>query len=417
MKSSISQDWKKNASLKPIVSKRCDKVKPVDILVGVLCKNVEGTVLNVLNVVNEGLNRYFPEYRKAIAVSKGHSTDRTDEIVDLFYPYIGINKIVTEDITEGGKGAGIYTILEIAHKIDAKSVLLIDGDILSVKPEWIQTLSYPILYGRADLTIPYYIRDKYDGLITNLLVYPYTRALYELDIRQPIAGEFGISKQLYEILREHPLFPRDFGVDIFIVTTAAAEGMAVRETLFAQKIHESTIRYLEHEKLLAPMFRQVASSMFELTNYYKDCWKNKKRERMRLIYRECLGQTPIPVKIKIDELKDSFRREFNDSRSIIEQAVTEDIMKELENIVKNDDVEFDAELWAEVVYRFAAYYNKIKDRNVKQKLVDSLKTLWLGRVVSYAIETRYMDVNEAENVIQRQAEIFEKKIDYFLSIY
>ena len=44
--------------------KKCDKFKPTDIVVGVLCKNVETTVLHVLNVVNEGLYSYFPDYRK-----------------------------------------------------------------------------------------------------------------------------------------------------------------------------------------------------------------------------------------------------------------------------------------------------------------------------------------------------------------
>ncbi|MCD6571951.1 MAG: glycosyltransferase family 2 protein [Thermoplasmata archaeon] len=407
-------NWTDDVSLEEKIVKKCEKAKPVDVVVGVLCKNVEGTVLNVLNTINEGLNRYFPEYKKAIVVSKGKSSDRTDEIVDLFYPYIGINKIVTSDIAEGGKGAGIYTIIEIAHHLDAKAVLLIDGDILSVKPEWIQTLLYPILYGRADLTIPYYIRDKYDGLITNLLVYPYTRALYDIDIRQPIAGEFGISKPLYETLRKHPLFPKDFGVDIFITTTAAAEGMALRETLFAQKIHESTTRYLEHEKLLAPMFRQVSMSMFKLTEYYKDRWMKKRREKRRIIYRECFGQTPIPVKINIDDLKTSFRREFKERKDIIRKALDVDKMNKLEKIAEND-LEFDAEFWAEIVYSFATYYKKAKDE--KEKLVDSLKSLWLGRVSSYAVETRYMDVNEAETVIQKQAEIFENKINYFLSLY
>jgi hypothetical protein len=130
------------------------------------------------------------------------------------------------------------------------------------------------VYGRADLTVPYYIRDKNDGVITNNLVYPFTRALYRIDIRQPIAGEYALSKNLYELLREHPLFPPDFGVDIFILTVAAAEGMYVKEGLFSLKIHESTTRYLEPEKFLIPMFRKVTGCMFELAKYYEDHWKS-----------------------------------------------------------------------------------------------------------------------------------------------
>jgi len=235
----MNQEWNSNLNLKSEIIDKCRQIKPIDIMVGVLCKNVEGTILNVLNVINEGLYRYFPDYRLAIIVSDGNSTDKTNEIINLFHPYSNIEIIKTEDITNSGKGAGVRTIFEIAHESEAKSVVLIDGDLLSVKPGWIQTIANPIVYGRADLTVPYYIRDKNDGVITNNLVYPFTRALYGIDIRQPIAGEYALSKNLYELLREHPLFPPDFGIDIFILTVAAAEGMYIKEGLFSLKIHES----------------------------------------------------------------------------------------------------------------------------------------------------------------------------------
>ena len=40
------------------------------------------------------------------------------------------------------------------------------------------------------------MRHKYDGTITNTIVYPLTRALYGKRIRQPIGGDFGFSGRL-----------------------------------------------------------------------------------------------------------------------------------------------------------------------------------------------------------------------------
>ncbi|MCK5459331.1 MAG: hypothetical protein KAI20_05525, partial [Thermoplasmatales archaeon] len=123
----MNQKWNKNLSLEPEIVERCKETKPVDIMVGVLCKDVEATVLNVLNVINEGLYRYFPDYKKAIVICEGGSTDKTVESINLFQPYNSIEKIVTNDITDGGKGAGVMTILEIAHETETKSVVLMDG--------------------------------------------------------------------------------------------------------------------------------------------------------------------------------------------------------------------------------------------------------------------------------------------------
>ncbi len=411
------QEWNKGLSLKPDIIEKCKELKPIDILVGVLCKDVEATVLNVLNVINEGLYRFFPDYKKAIVICEGGSSDKTMEAIGLFQPYNSINKIVTHDITEGGKGAGVMTIFEIAHEAEAKSVVLMDGDLLSVKPEWIETISNPIIYGRADLTVPYYIRDKNDGVITNNLVYPFTRALYRIDIRQPIAGEYAISKNLYEVLREHPLFPPDFGIDIFILTVAAAEGMYVKEGLYSLKIHESTTHYLEPEKFLIPMFRKVTGSMFEIAKYYEDYWKKKQNEHFRSkFHRECFSQKPIPVKIDIENMKKSFRAEFESSKGIMGHYLPEEIMRDLVNLVDNDGI-FDPELWVEIVYNYAAAYKKMEREPDKYLLLDSLKTLWIGRFVSYADETKDMDINEAEKVLQKQAEVFEDKFDYLRSVY
>ena len=412
----MNQKWNEGISLKPEIIEKCKEIGPIDIMVGVLCKDVEPTVLNVLNVINEGLYRYFPNNSKAIVISCAESSDNTDEAIGLFIPYDSVEKIVTRDITSGGKGAGVMTIFEIAYEANAKSIVLIDGDLLSVKPIWIKTIANPIVYGRADLTVPYYIRDKNDGVITNNLVYPFTRTLYGIDIRQPIAGEYAISKNLYEMLRQHPLFPPDFGIDIFILTVAAAEGFYVKEGLFSLKIHESTTRYLEPEKFLIPMFRKVVGSMLEIAKHYEDYWKNRSECFHTKNHRECFSPKPIPVKVNIPGMKESYINEFNTSKETVRQYLPEDILKELENIINNDG-KINSELWSKIVFNYAASWKTVESDTDKYKLIDSLKTLWLGRFVSYATEVQDMDINDAEKVIQEQAQIFEKNFDYLKSIY
>jgi len=398
------------------LEEKINEIGNVDIVVGILCKNVEATILHVINAVSEGLHKHFSEYEKMIVVSDGFSSDRTVEIANLFQPYNSIKKIVTEDVITGGKGAGVRTILEVAKKLDAKVVVLLDGDLLSIKPEWVYEFSSPILYGRADLVVPYYIRDKYDGIITNNLVYPFTRALYGTDIRQPIAGEYGISKNLYEMLLNHSSFPYDFGIDIFIVTSAAASRMLAMEGLFSLKIHESITHYFNPEDLIAPMFRQVTNTMFDLAKHYESFWRNNATRASKMESRGFYGQKPIPVRVDINKMKEYFEKEYISHKIRIEHILPDDLLNKIAGITKNVE-KLDAETWAEVVYNFAAYYKKLENENERYTTIDTLKSIWLGRFLSYAIETKNMEWNEAEEVIQKQARIFEEKLNYFLDIY
>ncbi len=411
----VDQEWNKHITLSLNIVKQSKDIKPIDILVGVLCKDVGTTVLNVLNVVNNGLYFYYPDLKKAIVVYQGPSEDDTNEAIDLFQPSSDTPMIVTTDITDGGKGAGIRTILEIAHYAQAKCVVLVDGDLLSIKPEWIRAISAPIVFGISDLTVPYYIRDKYDGVITNNLVYPFTRAVYGINVRQPIAGEFGLSRALYEKLRKNPLFPPNFGVDIFIVTVAAANTMKIKEGLFALKIHRSTRRYIEPEKFLIPMFRNVIGSMFELTKHYEDTWKQRTPYMHTTRFNGHFGRKPIPVTVKIEELHASFKKDFLAIQSRLSTYISNETSQSLEKQVNAGII--DAELWSRIVYEFAASYKTLDSAEKKQTLIDTLKPLWIGRFASYAKETQGMNLNQAEQIIQEQAQIFERNFDFFRSIY
>ncbi|MGC9307151.1 MAG: glycosyltransferase family 2 protein [Thermoplasmatota archaeon] len=402
-----------DVSLDENVRRQLEETGDVDILVGVLCKNVEATILHVLNTVSEGLHTYFPEYRTAIAVTDGFSEDRTLDLAELFKPHNGIAKIITRDMTPGGKGAGVRTIMEIAHELDAKSLVMVDGDLLSIKPTWLQEFSYPVLCGRAELIVPYYIRDKYDGVITNILAYPFTRALYGQDIRQPLAGEFGMSQELYETLRRHPLFPYDFGIDVFIVTTAAAEHMRIREGIYSLKIHESTTRYLEPEELLVPMFRQVTGQMFELADFYRDVWRNRCNDGGHYGHKEFFTQNPVPVNLDLQRLACSFRQEFPLHRNRLRSMLPSRLVDRLDRCMDDLD-QFDAELWAESVYSLAIAYRQAESRDEKTAILEATKALWFGRFVSYAHETADMDMDEAEAVIQHQARVFDDIFEEYM---
>ena len=156
--------------------------------------------------------------------------------------------------------------------------------------------------------------------------------------------------------------------------------------------------------------------MFELVKYYEEFWKKREPKQHKSRYREHFGQKPIPVNVDVNKLNKTFKNEFAVSKMTFARFLPDEIVAALDNIACHIEL-FDAELWAKIVYHFAASYKKMKTDSDKDLLIESLKTLWIGRFVSYAIETKDMDVNKAEHIIQKSAEIFEKQFNYLRSIY
>ncbi len=395
---------------------KIEKIKPVDIVVGISAKNVDTTIVHVMNVASTGLLEFMSDYKGLVVVSNGFSTDRTTELAELFELPRKVSKIVTEEVGEVGKGSAIRTVFEVAKHAEADTVILLDGDLLSVRPQWIEHLGQPTLYGTADLVVPYYVRHKYDGIITNNLAFPLTRALYGVHLRQPIGGDYGVSSEFARRLLEHPLFPAGFGIDIFMTTVAAAEDVGIQEVLLGLKLHESTTKYIDPGTHLTPMFREVVGSMLDLMIYYEDVWKNeyvfRKVRRVKARYH---GQKPTPIKVDIEKVDKMFKQGYKDFESIIAASMGIEEFKELEKTAQKEPVDITPELWAKVVYNLAAAYKKHEDRRIQ--ILDALRILWMGRFASYVVATKDMETKDAEREIERQAEIFERERDYLISIY
>ncbi len=379
-----------------------DKLKDigdVDVVIGILTKDVEPTILHVMNVVREGILQYLSPYSTLIVVSDGFSTDRTAELATMF-DISPVKKLVVEQMGVPGKGDGIRTVMEIAHHINSKAIAFVDGDLLSIKGEWIQEMARPVLYGRTDLVVPFYVRDKFDGVITNNLAYPFTKAYYGSDIRQPIGGEFCISRKLMEILRNHPLFPSDFGIDIFITTVAAAERRRIREAMLGLKLHESTTKYADPESSLIPMFRQVVKTMFDLAIYYSK--RNERTAMTDIVVSDYYGPIPVPVEVNMGKMKETLAMRYEEYRALYAKVLPEDIVQTLDKFPRGKAT-MDAKSWARSVWHlFAAYYT-----TQDIVLIDALRVLWLARFIEFYNECKEMGFPEAEKAIRDNARFFE----------
>ncbi|HAF69905.1 MAG: Glycosyl transferase family 2 [Acetothermia bacterium 64_32] len=372
----------------------------IELVVGVCTKDCASTIRGVLEAVDQGLARFFTGRRALIVVSDGFSSDGTREVAAGVPTRAEL--AVLPQRGGPGKGMGVRTILEEAASRRAQAIALVDGDLTSIRPEWMELLLSPVLAG-ASLVVPIYLRHPHDGVITNHLAYPVVNALLGLGVRQPIGGEFALSGKLAEALLASPVFPSRFGIDIFITVTGAVLGGGVVQAALGVKEHESTKRYADPEALLVPMFHQVAGTLFRLLHHFRDHVKKVKGVRDVPQVGELPPVEPAPVPVDEGRLLARFRRlvgERIEGKNTFLGPLAEEVVG-LSGLPL-DGFRFPVPLWAEAVYRAICAFPSSCD------VLGVLEPLWQGRYLAFVRQTKGLPVAEAEQVIRDQLADFSR---------
>jgi glycosyltransferase involved in cell wall biosynthesis len=408
------------------VKKRIKEYKNADIIVGIPSYNNAGTVAHVIRAVSAGLAKYFAQYRCIIVNSDGGSTDGTPDIVKktviddfntilIEHPHYPVYKIVTPYHGVPGKGSAFHTIFEIAHNLKVKACAVVDSDLRSITPEWIEGLLGPVISQGFDFVAPLYQRHKYDGTITNSIVYPLTRALYGKRVRQPIGGEFGFSKDLLShFLKDDGIYATDvagFGIDIWMTTTAVANGFKVCQSFLGAKIHDNKDPGAD----LATMMVQVVGSVFNLMERYYPIWAKVTTSDAIPEFGFKFEAVTDPGKVNLERMVGSFNQGVSDLSTVWERFLSRDVLTHLEKLAESNILEFKfpKELWTTIVYEFAlAYHRSVISRH---HILSSLTPLYLGRTAAFVNENLESSSVQVENEIERLCLEFEKQKPLFLS--
>ena len=388
-------------------------------MVGIPAKNEEATIIHVMDIASQGLMEYFYDYDSLLVVADGGSTDRTADLAGSFRVPPHIDKVTFSDSNMKGKGDAVRAILETAVEVDATMVAIVDSDLMSIRPVWIDRLLRPIAFGDADYVVPRYLRDKWDGGITKLVTYPMISTLFGKEIRQPMGGEIALTRELVDKCLEHPLFPPDFGIDTFITMVALANNFRVGRALLGAKLHESTAKYASPGKHLLPMFHQVVRSLFEMMENYE--WAFRQRDvflrsrRSPLVLSKYKGIRPTPTEIDLESFWADTVEILSNQHKNLSDVLGNKLASKIERLVKKKKKRegLDSDTWAEVLFRFAAAYKRKKD----PALIDLLGGIWLLRYVGWMQETKPLTLAETEDLVYAQMMEFLERRSLLLKIY
>ncbi len=408
--------------LEPHVEQRLEELGRVDLLVGIPSYNNADTIAHVVRAAAAGLAKYFPHRTAVIVNSDGGSDDGTAEVVEktelespkailVSHPVSPVHKIVTPYHGIPGKGSAFRTVFAIAKKLQAKACAVVDSDLRSITPEWFELLLGPILAEDFDYVAPMYLRHKFDGTITNSIVYPLTRALYGREVRQPIGGEFGFSGRLASHYLEKPVWESDvarFGIDIWMTTTAIADGFKVCESFLGAKIHDPKDPGAD----LAAMLVQVVSAVFDLMETNEDRWKEVEGAEDVPLFGFPHGVGLEPVKVNVERMIGIFRQGVRDLGEVWARALDETTLAEVTALGADagDGFRFPDSLWVRVVFDYAlAYRQRALNR---EQLLRSLVPLYLGRIASFVTQNMDSGAEEVEASIRTLADEFVREKGY-----
>jgi len=416
-----------------------------DIMVGIPSFKNAATIGYVARAAQAGLVQYFPDLRPVLVNADAGSSDGTQRVVVETEPPDYIERILLvrprnrlqrisltypEVDGVGGKGAALRTIFQIADALGVEALVVVDSDLRSIIPEWIELLAGPIHKGGFDYVTPLYSRYKYDGTITNTVTYPLTRALYGLRIRQPIGGDFGVSGDLVK----HYLAQDDwdanvskFGIDIWMTTKAITGGFAVSQARLGAKIHDPK----DPGSDLGPMFSQVVSTILRLTEIHAERWLGVVGSHGIPAYGFERVLDPPPLDVNVQRLLEEFAKgsltvgeEWDTALAPENSAVVRRLSEEAAQAVETatradtaatiDESGFNIpdETWARVIYDMCLAHRA--RRLPVDRLVASLIPIYFGRVASLILETRELTTDQAEAFVERQARAFELAKPYLV---
>ena len=251
-------------------------------MVGIPSYNNARTIGHVVQAVQAGLAKYFPGAALDRANSDGGSSDGTPEVVQaaalatirllliahplfpmhrLTFPYHGSRARAAPSAASfalrscwraGLRGGGFRPA---QHHAGVDRIAARAGAGRTASTTWRRTTQ----------------RHKYDGTITNSIVYPLTRALYGQRVRQPIGGDFGFPAGWPRTTSRKPVWETDvarYGIDIWMTTTAICEGFSVCQSFLGAKIHDAKDPGAD----LSAMLVQVVGTVFRLMETYETVW-------------------------------------------------------------------------------------------------------------------------------------------------
>jgi len=372
-----------------------------DIIVGIPSYNEADSIGFVVEQVEKGLRKFYPDKKSLIVCCDGNSKDMTKSVF-----------LNTETVSEKrflvtkarGKGNGLKMLFRLAVRSKALANLTVDADLKSIEPEWVRLLAGPVLQG-YDYVTPVYVRERYDGTITNHITYPLIYGLLGRDIRQPIAGDFAFSTRLADFWLKQKWNKETgmYGIDIFMTTQAVLGGFRICQAGLGRKIHKLS------DPKLNEMFLHVVRSVFDSVLNNRGKWANNSSFGEEKIFGIKTLPEPRNMKPDPERILQTAISEYRKDK--LKKYLSRETFEIINRMFFERNINMDEKLWAQTVYDLMHSYMSSRK---KMDVIKSMRSLYFARLYTFFKRIPEYTTEEVESEIKDQAKCFRKMREDFI---
>jgi len=401
-------------------------VGETDILVGVHTHNNAKSVGRVVQVIREGLLKFFPRERVAILNVDAGSQDGTTELVRAaaisdvgdatpFYALRTLHCISSQYDNVPSAGKAMHIVLAAADLLRVKGCAIVAPESSGIQPDWMNRLLRPIYREQYDFVAPVYSRPRFDGMLVTNLMYPMTRAVYGKPIREPRPGEFAFSDRLVSDLVGHELWNQDagrLGPEVCFTASALADDARIFQTFLGPKgnvDHQPADLVLALRQTVAPLFWSMEATF--------DWWNTIGVLQALASDGPDYEISMDPVHVDLTRLRQMFASGVTDLQDVLRSIVSASTLAQLQSAAADDgnNFQYTDELWVKVVYEFAAsYHRSVINRD---HIIQALAPLYRGRAYAFLTENLKASKDELAMHIETLCQTFERQKPYLLELW
>jgi hypothetical protein len=380
---------------------------PVELLVAVTALNQARTAPAVVDAAAAGLARGFAGRKVAVLFVDGGSQDGTADAVDQ-RPTNGAAAVPVASARiagRPGRGRAILAALAAARRIGARASTIVDAGLVSLAPEWVETLLGPALDGDADYVAPAYNRALTEGTLTTNLLGPLVRALFGRRLQEVLGGCAGVSAALLDTLpaaEEWDDEPTGQGAEMRLLGQALTGGHAIVEIQLGKKQLDPGAAPTD----LAHILLDTVGPLFRLMERHAAEWQDVRGSVAVPQRGKAAATPPVGGEVQPDRMVRAFHLGLKDLLPLWEQVLVDETLSQLYplGLQEPDDFRFPPTLWARVISDFAVAHHE--RRLPRDHLLRALTPLYLGRVAAFVLETQ-AGVSSGAAALERVCLAFE----------